>query len=466
MKGPKSFKQRVDDTLSPLVLSPEMKQKILQNAAQPQKAKRRPLRFKRACLTAMAACLTLVFGVTVAAAAFPAFEQFITRMGEDLRQMMQPLNETSVSGGIRLEVAAAVNDGESAIVYFTLQDLKHQNRVDENTQLVELTLKPGFTGFAQVVHFEPETQTATYRFEQNNVESLAGEKATLTLKGFVSGQQQTEYADTGLTVADIEAMYPVATAAQTAEVGGYSFRYGMGEEMQAINDEMTALLEEEKMPTLPLGTPAGTLAPSWLNLSGAGVLNGYLHLQRKTGEGAALFGHTEFFIDYDGYTAETPLPAAQLSLGKTTETLGQSAGSHSEDILYLPDNMPFEEMKIVGRGTTYSQLTTGNWLATFTLNQSQPEKEIHCNVARNTWCITRLAVSSIGVKANLQGEISEQGEGPEIEVYTQDGTRLKTATSSMLYHSDVTELRDSFERPVELDSIAKIVVNGETFTFE
>ena len=103
----------MDNRLAGVVLSDALRQRI-QSGAEPTRP-RKAVRSRRILLTCVAAALTLVFGIGAAAGAFPYFERFIFRMGEDVRPLVQPLGQVSIAQGIRMEVLAAVHDGDTAI---------------------------------------------------------------------------------------------------------------------------------------------------------------------------------------------------------------------------------------------------------------------------------------------------------------------------------------------------------------
>ena len=105
----------------------------------------------------------MVFGLSVAAGAIPAFETFLEHMGGDLRQLLQPINKMAADNGIQMDVVAAVNDGHTAVVYLTLQDMENKGRIDNTTRLTEVTANSGFGGFERQVHYDTETGAATFR---------------------------------------------------------------------------------------------------------------------------------------------------------------------------------------------------------------------------------------------------------------------------------------------------------------
>lgn len=470
MNDRKTFRQAVDDHLAPLEVSPALKQAILQNATGPQKKKRTSVRFKQAFVSAAAACLVLVFGVKAAAAAFPAFESFLQHMGQDLRLFMQPLDESDIADGIELRVAAAVNDGESAIVYFTLQDLEGKGRVDADTNLLDLQACGNSFVFANLVHFDAEKGIATYRLEQTDFDGIQDKRFCLQLNGFASGEEFAPETDTGLTVADIKKMYPSPAFISLGKKNssGYSFAHSTLPKFKPHEEKMLKLLEQDEMPVLDgLGNET-KMNPGWLVLSNAGVSKDYLHLERQTSEGVELFYQASFSLRYDGLAEADQLPAAQVPLGKTISALGRDFGSYTEDILLLPDGIAHEDIKIFANILTYKQLTTGSWQVNFVLDKNQPVKSIACNLEQDGWKIHTLQVSSIGISAELSGKIPENSFGPQISVYLTDGSSVASNSSHVLFAADdnVAELKENFDRPVNLDEIAKVVVNGHTFSFE
>lgn len=460
------FKSRVDTRLSSLALSGEIKQAIRAGAAPafaapPPVKKRRRLR--RTLITAIAACLALVFGVAAAASAFPAFETFIAHMGEDFRNMVQPLNEECVSNGIRMQVVAAVNDSDTSIVYLTLQDLE-QNRIDSTTEIFDSNLDSSWVNFATMVHFDAETRTATYRLEGLGTDEHASEKITLSIRSFLSGQSQLFQMDTGLMVADIIAANPTPELVSAPQVGGIGVAHGVNVQ---INDEFTAMFDLADIPVLTPGTAPIALpnANAPLTIGNAGLVDGFLHIQHNP-QGLQQFNHVTPVLLYPGAASHLnnspQLAVASVDFGNVTELGANTLYEYTEYIMELPQDVPLEEISLGVDGYTYESYTEGNWSVTFMLDENLPARRGNCSVSGEDWQIDQVAVSQIGVAAYGHGEMNDPDDYLDIALTTTDGTQVDFLSFSHQYNEDGTfEIKYNFARPVNPESIVQLTLNGQ-----
>ena len=127
----------VDSGLSSVRMDAAQKQAILAQcrptvAVAPPARRLRPAR--RALALAAAFALALCLGGGVLAAA-PELQQKLAVLGEETLQMLQPINQVSEDAGIRMEVLAAMSDGQVAAVYIGLQDTTGQGRIGPDADL-------------------------------------------------------------------------------------------------------------------------------------------------------------------------------------------------------------------------------------------------------------------------------------------------------------------------------------------
>lgn len=460
----KSFKQAVDDGLSGLSMTPEMKAKVLA-AVQTTHAKprRRAVRFRRAAVSMVAASLALVFGVAVAAAAFPSFERFLGNMGEDLRGLVQPVGTEVTAEGIRMEVVAAVHDGDSAVVYLTLQD-KTGRRVDETTELASVNIGGAAFSAGEQMHFDPTDNTATFRLEGSVAGEELGRNITVELGSILSGRVYHEAVDTGLTLADIETLNPApGTVALAAESDAYYSYSTAGLHSEALE----ALLASRTMPMLPLDSlenaPAG---PEWVQYTGLGIVDGYLHVQRCN-EPRARLSYPTFSLSYPGQEEEDTLSRGHVDRGETYEEFIYTYATRVEHLLEIPAGVPREQVRLMASGSEHSNYTEGPWKVSFPLEKDPVEKRAVCEIDLGGWAIHEVGVTSIGVAAYASGEMGPQSSAADIRVYLRDGSNVEMSSASTTAFGDESlTLCSNFVRPVAVEEIAKVVVNGTEIVFD
>lgn len=93
----------------------------------------------RGCVPAavlLAACLAVLLSVGTLAAVVPGFRDLLDVVGQDVARLLTPVERACESNGIRLELVAAINDGQDACVYITLQDLTGRGRTKDIARLL------------------------------------------------------------------------------------------------------------------------------------------------------------------------------------------------------------------------------------------------------------------------------------------------------------------------------------------
>lgn len=456
----------MDGRLASVVLSDALREKIKSGAQVPPR-RSRPVRFRRLALTALAACLVLMLGLGVAAGVFPYFERFIERMGEDLRDVVQPLGEASVQQGIRMELLAAVHDGGNAIVYLALTD-EAGARIDESTQLNHIEMQPEGFLHASQVDFDAVNRTAVFRLETAifNETDMAGEPLELTVHSILTGVTHYEALDTGLTVADIAAANPEPEVYYEKKEGSYGISHGANAE---VAEAIDAALAAGTMPLLVRNSaPVQLSAPYWVEAGAAGVIDGMLHLQYEPVGDAGRYGYTSFYLEYPGVGDDpyygSPLTSAYINLGKASTEGYRDYYEYSEDILELPAGVPTSEVRLMATGMGCDESIEGAWCVGFTLDE-RPAQLVSADalgIDLNGWSVERIAVSSIGITALCAGEQTLESDSLLMEAFLADGTPVKTYSASIGGTPDGrTVSKVSFARPVKLEDIAELRVNGE-----
>lgn len=115
------IREACDAHWADVTLRDEQKQKILAQC-RPQLVLAKPRRgARRAVALAAAACLMLTLCVGTAAAS-PGLRRQVGGLSEYAADQFQPVNKTSTDQGLRMEVLAAANDGDRAVIYLNVQD--------------------------------------------------------------------------------------------------------------------------------------------------------------------------------------------------------------------------------------------------------------------------------------------------------------------------------------------------------
>ncbi|WP_418665887.1 hypothetical protein [Allofournierella sp.] len=246
----------VDSGLGGIQLDAAQKQAILAQcrptvAVAPPRRAARPLRRVLAVAAAFAVAFSIGGGVLAAA---PELRQSLSILGAETLQQLQPINQVSEDQGIRMEVLAAVNDGQVAVVFLSLQDTAGQGRVEPTSQLYDSEISGANFTRGEVVDYDAATGTTVLRLVADASESMAGKKITVSSKSILSGEDRHAPTYSGYTVASLRAATGDAAIQYPPEFGGqHGGRPGDGPVQQAFGNRQDARAEGLER----AGEPAG-----------------------------------------------------------------------------------------------------------------------------------------------------------------------------------------------------------------
>lgn len=460
----RTFKDAVDTRLSSVVLSSQMKENIRSRTTGTEEAPKRkkPIRWRRAFLSAVAACLVLVFGVAAAASVFPGFETFISRVGEDVRQLVQPVNLDVTQAGIRMEVIAAVHDGDTAVAYLSLQDMEG-DRIDESTELYACGFGSSNFSFGQMVYYDAETRTATFRLERVFADDPSQNKVTVTVNSILSGTYSFNSVDTGLTLASIKEANPTPQTLRINTVGSVGMSHGADE---AQNQKLWASLDTDSFTVLSPEEPINLEQPSGITLTGAGVVDDMLHVQHSP-QGMERYSYLDLFLDYPGASGETLLPSAYIEFGDVQQADDRDYYSHTEYIFPLPQNVPDEEVRLLASGQAYHHYIPGNWQVTFVLDKNPPQLQAECDIDMNPWNLYKVTLSTVGITMYGRGEPTEYSDYADAVITMKNGETVEySGGTRWVYEIDGTfTIKNSFALPINLDEVQSVTINGHPVVF-
>ena len=89
------------------------------------------VRWSMSAVAALA--LSVMLGVTAAAATLGGFDWFIEKFNPSFGEIVEPVEAYCEDQGIRMEVIGAQKYDNMAVIYLSLQDVSGQNRLTEQT---------------------------------------------------------------------------------------------------------------------------------------------------------------------------------------------------------------------------------------------------------------------------------------------------------------------------------------------
>lgn len=334
---------------------PEVIARTLAAAAAPKPRPRR----RRWAVLAAALGLCFILSTPVLAANVPAIYELMAYISPELAQHFTPVQRTCEDNGIRLEVVSAYIHGDTAEVYFTLQDLMG-GRLDQDTHIDSFNISSGrdvsALGNCSLVGFDAQTQTATFLATLTNYDDqlFSGSKVTFTLNTFMSGK--TLIADQPLPIDLTTLSEP--TMQEVRWMGGGS----RSKDIFEFPDDPTVLV-----PVMVPGENIYQPLPM-LWMSGAAFGDGLLHIQSATIDPIQYNGQSYFYlIDREGNRLEADYGIY------FSDKWGDPEGTlFSEDVFALPQS-ELGKYTLYGTFSADNARIDGDWQVTFTLEEAPAE---------------------------------------------------------------------------------------------
>ncbi len=405
------------------------------------------LKKTRPIVLAVSLCLILTIGV--AAATIPSINNLLSIVSPDIALLLQPIGIISEDNGIKMEVVAAMNDDEMAVVYFTMQDLTG-NRIDDTLDIYNYSFNGARMFNIQVVNYDESTKTATLRMQANGGKKLNGKKVSFRMDSFLSDKIIFNEIDTKVNLSDIikTNTLQVTPLDMNNISGGGGDLYKEFEKKGIIN----VLKPDEMNISIP--------NIDFMHISNIGYIEDNLHIQTKwVGDGIDDHGGL-YFIDTLGNDVNTN--AANIYFG--TDKLGNTEYGH-DYVEYIFDmkDINLDEIRLMGYFVSNNKYTEGNWKTTFKLLSVKETKKITTNIKLDTLTINKVSVSPIGITLLCNGDI-EKLEKINVKANMVDGS-VKTFESFISY-GEVGETKLKFTSSLSLDvakvesvSINDIVIN-------
>lgn len=453
----------IDSELSSIHLDAAQKDAILRQCRPSLTVlpRRRPMRRVLTVAAALAAAMALSVGTLAAA---PELRESLKGLSEQTIQMLQPVNQVSEDQGIRMEVLGAVNDGDVAVAFLSMQDTTGQGRVGDTVRLWDCTISSEYS-FASntLVRYDATTDTAVLRLEGTG-SGLGSDKINITVGSVLGGEHYVSDAPTGYTLGQLIASGPAAEYAPPAE--GQVRETMVGASDQQDMDRLDQLVDIGGIPLLT-AWPESVAIPGvdWARITAAAQIGDQVHVQYSADSVMGGVNSIAFSLrDKEGTVLD--LPVAQLGIGEInhlSDTLYSSPAY--EYVMLLPDDASAAEMELLYSGTTYDHLTQGQWSTTFKLERV--DEKLTCPVEEDMsgWTVEMVKVSPVALTITGSGEM-DWGEPPEVRIWMQDGTELEVGSCSTSVTGEEVTMTSIFTEIIDLDQVDKVTFNGQELAME
>lgn len=403
-------------------------------------------KFKNRLVIPLVASLSLVFSIGVGAATIPSFNHLLSLVSPEIALMLQPIEISSEDNGIKMEVVAAMNDDEMAVIYVTMQDLTG-NRIDKTLDIYDYSLTEGRMFNSQIVDYDDTTNTATLRIQANGGESINNKKIGFHITSFLSHKQTMEEVIVDANLMEVKNNTPQMISLDTNNVSGGGEIFG--ELME--QDTIKVLKPDETELSLP--------EIEFMHISNLGFIDNRLHIQTKwTGDNVDDHGYF-YFMDASGdkiHASNIYFESAEV--GKTND--------RNEYIEYIfdVDQLDLDKLKLMGDFVYGSNYTIGNWSTTFKIQSVSEEKNMNFSKDFGTWTANRITVTPLGVTVYGEGEVNHSNE---IVVSAKMNDGSVQTFDSMTSFSENEKVKAKFisSLPLDISKIESINIDGIEIDF-
>jgi hypothetical protein len=429
----KKIKQELENIEIPLELHERAKLGVMK--AKSEKTKRK---FKKVAIP-LVASIIIVVSTGVGAARIPSFNNLVATVNPEIALKLQPIESISEDDGIKMEVVAAKNDDEMAVIYVTLQDLTG-NRIDETIDLYDYSLSGAHMFNSQIVDYDEKTNTATLRIQANGGENLNKQKVNFRITSFLSYKQTFEVA-VNANLKELTSNLPKTVPLDMNNIPG-----GGGESFPELKSQgiLQVLKPNENTITLP--------EIKFMHISNIGFIDDRLHIQTKWNkDNVGNHGYFYFINDFGD-----KIHPSSVNFG--TDKSGYTKyGNEYTEYVFDKDLVDVEEQELFGYFVSNGKYTTGNWNTTFKMQSVQDEINHDFNKSFGTWSAKSVSISSLGVTLNGNGKFNDSNI--KVSAKMTDGSvyRLDPITN----FSDNEEITIKFVSPLplELSKVKTISVN-------
>ncbi|WP_026895829.1 DUF4179 domain-containing protein [Clostridiisalibacter paucivorans] len=405
---------------------------------------------KKIIRIAMVTCICLMLSVGVLAATIPSFNNIISIVSPEIADILQPIGKSSEDNGIKMEVVAAYNDDEMAVIYITMQDLIG-DRIGESIDLYNYSLSKGGGFNAQVINYDKASKTATLRIQVNGGEKLNGKKLHLSVSSFLSDYQVFDEVETGIVLSDIKKTCSKTIPLNTEHVAGGSGNLFTIWKEQGIIQVLKGDQKNIKLPNI-----------DFMHISNIGYIDDKLHIQTKwTGKGKDDHGYF-YFADTEDNRLDINPSTIPFGIDESGNT--KDRGEYLEYVFDLK-GIDIKEVLLKGYFVSSGGYTEGDWRVKFKLQSVKPQKEARCKLDFGTWQVERIYISQLGVTLLGTGEYDDT-QIPKVYVNMSDGTTEEIDFVTSFNREEKIFLKYIPNLPFDNTVVESLNINGKQFKLD
>lgn len=389
----------------------------------------------------LVASISIMFSAGVGAAYIPSFNNLLAYVSPEIALLLQPVNSSSESNGVNMEVVAAMNDDEMAVIYVTMQDLTG-DRIDETLDLYDYSVSGVHMNNSQIVGFDETSNTATLRIQANGGKELDGSKVNFRIQSFLS-DKQTFDVKVNANLPEIISNTPQTIPLDMNNISGVG-----GDLLQQLEKQNVIQVLKPNESTIQLP------GIDFMNITNIGVIDERLHIQVQwTGDDMDPHG---FFYFVDDLGNEIHPSNIYFGIDDSGQT---KYGKEYTEYMFEMDRIDVEEQELLGDFVSNGNHIEGDWNTTFKLQSVGEELTTDFNKDFGTWTSNIVSVSPLGVTLYGDGELNDS-INIDVSVGMNDGSvqTLDSMTSFNGNEGNIVKFLSPI--PLDLSKVETINING------
>ncbi|MBR2569172.1 MAG: hypothetical protein IKE34_08285 [Paenibacillus sp.] len=400
------------------------------------KRTRTPFFFKKPAVLALSMGISLIVAVPVMAAHLPSFQQILGLVGDQIGVNLRPIQLVSIDQGMKMEVIAAMNDDETAIVYLTLQDMEG-GRIDDTVDLYDYSIQGAHMFTQKLVAYEAEAKKATFQLLAHGAKGLNGKKVTLRLSSLLSGKQLMDHVDLAIDLQQEAARQPATMKLDLDHIPGAGG--SLLKEWKA-STEMDVLQADHLKRPIP-----GVEMAQIVNI---GFVDDRLHVKTKWKES----------VDDNGYLYLLSEQGEQIFSSSVTYSVDKQGNTvYGHDYIeYVfnigPNNI--SKYQLYGHFVENHNYIEGNWNMTFEMEAVDSSSLLLEGVDIGTDQLHQIKIQPLGITI-----VDPPAEELDIQLIMKDGTVQKYSQALSLTQDGDVSIKYLSELPIQIEQIAELRIN-------
>lgn len=423
--------------------------------------------FKRHLVTATVLLLLLTFTVAAAAATVSGFKYLMAIIGEGNAAVVTPVELSDEDQGIKMEVVAAGRFDNMLKVYLTLQDLKEE-RIMDNVRIVSAYVTGSlaekgegiFSMGCGLINYDKQNEKAIFLYEMRGSRKLDldGEELTLKInKILYNTREQWDYkVEKDLSETERNPAVYYVSLNQLTEL--------LKVEELDKNGKIPVLKEQEEKIESP--------QTNMIKISAVGIIDGRLHIQVWRDKNADesldfepyLRDTTRLNDTAEGYIHVDSYFSFDIENGTVT---GETDNPAYKEYVFNIDENKLDDYELLAF-ISKSDVINGNWEVKFSSKDSGEILKTQCNLDTGTATIKFAAINPFG---GIRIEGTKNKGVPlalDVKINTSQGKiapPIAGGTGGGISEGKFTVYYEA-EKPVDLNSVQSLEINGQTIKFK